>query len=225
MNAEIPHDFFADVKDVKPADGPRMSTALRWYDGIIDDILANPGTTVIATAQRLGRSPGTISAITSSDLFKARWEQRRAAFSMALDLHLSSKLATVAEKALDHTIEQLDKKRDSIPLPILKDIALGSLDRLGYGPKSASPATVQVNVNNVGAASPEALARARDRMRELELTSAAQRPSASPREDLRSLDSPAARATVSSAPSTDSESGQSASPPVAGLEVERGERD
>ena len=95
MNAEIPQDFFADVKDAKPADGPRMSTALRWYDGIIDDILANPGTTVLATAKRLGRNPGTISAITSSDLFKARWEQRRAAFSMALDLHLSSKLATV----------------------------------------------------------------------------------------------------------------------------------
>ena len=204
MNAEIPHDFFADVKDVKPADGPRMSTALRWYDGIIDDILANPGTTVLATAKRLGRNPGTISAITSSDLFKARWEQRRAAFSMALDLHLSSKLATVAEKALDHTIEQLDKKRDSIPLPILKDIALGSLDRLGYGPKSASPATVQVNVNNVGAASPEALARARDKMRDLELT-AAQRPSVS------SLEGPLREA---------------ANPPlVAGSEVETGEGD
>ena len=204
MNAEIPHDFFADVKDAKPADGPRMSTALRWYDGIIDDILANPGTTVIATAARLGRSPGTISAITSSDLFKARWEQRRAAFSMALDLHLSSKLATVAEKALDHTIEQLDKKRDNIPLPILKDIALGSLDRLGYGPKSAAPA-VQVNVNNgVGAASPEALARARDKMRDLELT-AAQRPSVS------SLEGPLREA---------------ANPPlVAGSEVETGEGD
>ena len=113
MNAELPSDFFADVKDAKPDTSPRVSTALRWYDGIIDDILANPGTTVMATAQRLGRSPHTISAITSSDLFKARWEQRRAAFSMALDLHLSQKLATVAEKALDHTIEQLDKKRDS----------------------------------------------------------------------------------------------------------------
>ena len=169
MNAELPKDFFADVKEAK-ADNDIKPSALRWYDGIIDDILANPGTTVKDTAARLGRSPSTISAITSSDLFRARWEQRRAQFSMALDLHLSQKLASVAEKALDHTIEQLDKKRDTIPLPILKDLALGSLDRLGYGPKPAPAAAVQVNVN-AGAASPEALERARERMRALELRS------------------------------------------------------
>ena len=169
MNAELPKDFFADVKEAK-ADNDIKPSALRWYDGIIDDILANPGTTVKDTAARLGRSPSTISAITSSDLFRARWEQRRAQFSMALDLHLSQKLASVAEKALDHTIEQLDKKRDTIPLPILKDLALGSLDRLGYGPKPAPAAAVQVNVN-AGTASPEALERARERMRALELRS------------------------------------------------------
>ena len=119
MNAELPADFFAEVKDAKPDPGPKISVALKWYDGIIDDILANPGTTVKDTAARLGRSPSTISAITNSDLFKARWEQRRAQFSMALDMHLSQKLAQVAEKALQHTITALDKKQDSIPLPIL----------------------------------------------------------------------------------------------------------
>jgi len=171
MNAELPADFFEEVKDAKPSSDPKISTALRWYDGIIDDILANPGTTVKDTAARLGRHPGTISAITSSDLFRARWEQRRAQFSMALDLHLSKKLATVAEKALDHTISALDKKQDSIPLPILKDLALGSLDRLGYGPSLRESPSVNVSINNVGAASPEALARAREKMRELELQS------------------------------------------------------
>jgi hypothetical protein len=170
MGAELPKDFFTDIKEAKAEPDARPS-ALRWYDGIIDDILANPGTTVKDTAARLGRSPSTISAITASDLFRSRWEQRRAQFSMALDLHLSQKLATVAEKALDHTIEQLDKKRDTIPLPILKDLALGSLDRLGYGPKQTAPlAAVQVNVNS-GAASPEALERARSKMRELEARS------------------------------------------------------
>jgi hypothetical protein len=169
MNAEIPHNFFSDVAEAKASKDPKISTALRWYDGIIDDILANPGTTVKDTAARLGRNPSTISAITSSDLFKARWEQRRASFNMALDLHLSAKLAAVAEKALDHTIEALDKKRDSIPLPILKDLALGSLDRLGYGPTREAPPAVQVNVNNGVTASAEALDRARNKMRELEL--------------------------------------------------------
>jgi hypothetical protein len=171
MNAELPPDFFSEVKDAKPSNDPRISTAIKWYDGIIDDILANPGTTVKDTATRLGRHPSTISAITNSDLFKARWEQRRAQFSMALDLHLSQKLAQVAEKALDHTIEQLDKKRDSIPLPILKDLALGSLDRLGYGPSRSESPSVNVSINNVATATPEALARAREKMKELELHS------------------------------------------------------
>jgi hypothetical protein len=193
MSMEIPADFFDGLKDAKPVDNVsghlKPSAALRWYDGIIDDILANPGTTVKDTAARLGRNPGTISAICNSDLFKTRWEQRRAQFSMALDLHLSQKLAQVAEKALDHTITALDKKQDTIPLPILKDLALGTLDRLGYGPSRSESASVSVNINNVGAASPEALERARKRMKDLEL------------------------------------SALTPSPPVAGSEVEDGEKD
>ena len=169
MGAELPKDFFADMQDAKaspPGESPR---ALRWYDGIIDDILAHPGTSIKDTAARLGRSASTVGTIMSSDLFKARWEQRRQQFSMALDLHLSQKLASVAEKALDHTIAVLDKKRDNIPLPILKDLALGSLDRLGYGPKSIPQAAVNVQVNTLATASPEALERARTKMKELEL--------------------------------------------------------
>jgi len=179
MGAELPKDFFSDVAEAKAERAPK---ALAWYDGIIDDILANPGTTVKDTAARLGRHPNTISAIMSSDVFRSRWEQRRQQFSMALDLHLSQKLATVAEKALDHTIEVLDKKRDSVPLPILKDLALGSLDRLGYGPKQQPQAAVQVNVNS-GAASPEALERARSKMKELELRSSVAGPKIEAGED------------------------------------------
>jgi hypothetical protein len=190
MSMEIPADFFDGLKDAKPVDNVsghlKPSAALKWYDGIIDDILANPGTTIKDTATRLGRHPGTISAIMNSDLFKSRWEQRRSQFNMALDLHLSEKLAQVAEKALEHTITQLDKKRDTIPLPILKDLALGTLDRLGYGPSRSESPSVAVNINNAVAASPEALERARKRMKDLEL---------------------------------------SASPPVAGLEAESGEKD
>lgn len=170
MNAELPADFFEGVKDATatPSKGPRPSVAMRWYDGIIDDMLANPGTTVKDTALRLGRHPHTISAIIGSDLFKARWDQRREQFNRALDIHLTQKLSQVAEKALQHTITTLDKKQDSIPLPILKDLALGSLDRLGYGPSRSESPSVQVTVNS-NTASAEALARAREKMRDLEL--------------------------------------------------------
>ena len=164
MNAEIPGDLFTDLEQVAPAKpGPHQpSVAQKWYDGIIDDILANPGTSIKDTAARLGRHPNTISAICNSDLFKSRWEQRRAQFSMALDLHLSNKLARVAEKALDHTLAALDRTQDKTPLPILKDLAMQSLDRLGYGPSRSESPSAQVNVNvQSGAASQEGLERAR----------------------------------------------------------------
>ena len=170
MNAEIPGDLFADLEQVAPAKpGPHQpSVAQKWYDGIIDDILANPGTSIKDTAARLGRHPNTISAICNSDLFKSRWEQRRAQFSMALDLHLSNKLARVAEKALDHTLAALDRTQDKTPLPILKDLAMQSLDRLGYGPSLRESPSAQVNVNvQSGSASQEGLAHAR---RQIELS-------------------------------------------------------
>jgi hypothetical protein len=139
-------------------------SGLMWYDDIIDDILGHPGTTMKDTARRLGRAATTICAIVSSDLFKARWTQRREQFNAALDERLTRKLASVAEKGLDATLEILDKKRDSIPLPVLNETVKNSLDRLGYGP---SPPTAPVVINN-NVVSAEALAKARENLRTID---------------------------------------------------------
>ena len=172
---ELPASFWMEANDLphnRP--GPPRTTgtgmwkpmaSLVWYDSIIDDILANPGTRLKDTAARLGRSNTTISSVVSSDLFKARWVQRREQFSQALDERLTRKLAAVAEKGLDATIEILDKKRDSIPLPVLNETVKNSLDRLGYGPSPPPAAPVIVNNNVVSA---EALAAARDNLRTIE---------------------------------------------------------
>jgi len=173
---ELPASFWMEANDLphnRP--GPPRSpggtgmwkpmASLVWYDSIIDDILANPGTRLKDTAARLGRSNTTISSVVSSDLFKARWVQRREQFSQALDERLTRKLAAVAEKGLDATIEILEKKRDSIPLPVLNETVKNSLDRLGYGPSPPPAAPVIVNNNVVSA---EALAAARDNLRTIE---------------------------------------------------------
>jgi hypothetical protein len=147
---------------------------MAWYDGIIDDLLSHPGTTIKDCALRLGRSYGTVSTIYNSDLFKARYRQRREAFEETLKDKLTDKLVKVAEAALDHTLTALEKKRDAIPLPLLNDIAKSSLDRLGYGPeppRSGSP-SVNVNLTNNNATqtvSAEGLARARAHLKTLEL--------------------------------------------------------
>jgi hypothetical protein len=177
-----PTSFFGDLADTKAtrnvfggADGKygwKPSSVMLWYDGIIDDLLANPGTSIKDTAKRLGRHPHTISLIASSDLFKARYEQRRKDYNDKLHDRLTAKLTEVAEKALDHTITALDQKRESVPLPLLHEIAKGSLDRLGYAPQSSSPIGATVINNNIvaaGTVSPEALARARSHLRDLQL--------------------------------------------------------
>lgn len=152
------------------------SKAMLWYDSIVDDMFANPGTTIKATAARLGRSPVTIGYIVNSDLFKARYAQRRDQFNEELDTRLIGKLAKVAELSLDLSLESLEKKRTAVPLPLLHEISDKALARLGYGPKPAGPAAVAVTVNNsntsaaqvVVPVSPAALAAARDTLRTIE---------------------------------------------------------
>ena len=164
---DLPTSFLAGASFF-PTKGAKQPGSMLWYDSIIDDILANPGTSIKDTAARLGRNPSTISAIVGADLFKARWAQRRAQFNDALDERLTAKLASVAEKSLDATIEVLDKKRDTIPLPVLNEVVKNSLDRLGYAPQTVAPqAPVQVNVSS-NVVSAEALARARENLRVLE---------------------------------------------------------
>lgn len=179
--AAIPESFFADIAPPRPAElgdlsqhsGWKPTKAMTWYDAIIDDMFAHPGTSLKETAARLGRSPVTVGLIVRSDLFKARYAQRREAFASELDMRLAGKLAKVAETALDLTQEVLNKKRDSVPLPLLNEITKGALDRLGYGPsRSESAQTVSVTVNNQQAVSaqvsPDALARARENLRLLQ---------------------------------------------------------
>lgn len=173
----VPDTFFADAAEVKPITnvfgdkGRRWmpSSAMMWYDGIIDDMFANPGTTWADLARRLGRSHAVISTIVTSDLFKARYAQRRADFDRAIQEKLTGKLVQVASAALDHTLTVLEKKRESIPLPQLQEITNASLDRLGYAPQKHVPQTVvNVTQQNAGVVSPEALARAREHLRSIE---------------------------------------------------------
>lgn len=184
---EVPSSFFDGLPDV-PAkttitsdlhvqDRPNSHVpvkAMMWYDAIIDDMFANPGTTQKATAQRLNRSAVTIGYVVNSDMFKARYAQRRDQFNEELDQRLIGKLAQVAELSLDYTIEKLNKVQSAVPLPMLHDIADKALNRLGYGPKGGGPSlAVTVNANNGGQqiiapVSADALAAARSTLRTIE---------------------------------------------------------
>ena len=182
---DLPASFWADLPTTEkpvanlppaPTGGQWQPTKMMyWYDSIIDDFLANPGTTVKETAARLGRNPVTISLIARSDLFKARYAQRRSEFNEDLDQRLTGKLAKIAETSLDLTLEVLEAKRDKVPLPQLIEIQNKALDRLGYGTSTSSNPSVVIHNNNSasaaaqsGAVTPEVLAEARRKLRLVE---------------------------------------------------------
>jgi hypothetical protein len=184
---EIPDSFFVGLPD--PATLPRAHPdskqtsptapmrALMLYDAIIDDIFANPTTTLGATAGRLRKSPSTISLVVRSDFFRARWLQRREQYNEDLNFRLTAKITKVVEKSLDVTLEKLETSTN-IPLPMLNEMNKTLLDRLGYGPSrsESAPGTVvnvgvQANANAAVAnaqASPEGLSRAREFLKILE---------------------------------------------------------
>jgi len=149
-----------DLDDTLPV---KDNLGMKWYDHIIDDLLANPGTSLAATAARLGRSASTVYTVCASDLFKARYSQRRAQFEEELSRKMVAKITKAADLALDATIEVLEKKRDAIPLPVLNELTKNTLDRLGYGPSREPPVVINNNV-----VSAEALAAAREKLKVVE---------------------------------------------------------
>lgn len=157
--APVRNVFGSEHKNWTPAG------AMKWYDDIIDDLLANPGTSLKDCAIRLGRSPSTVYTIASSDLFNARWAQRRQQYEEEINRKMVAKLTKTANLALDVTIEAIEKKRDAIPLPVLTELTKTALDRLGYSPEAKAAPAVVVNNNVVSA---EALAAAREKLKLVE---------------------------------------------------------
>jgi hypothetical protein len=136
-------------------------------DAIIDLLLVDPTLTQNDIAIRLERHPSTVAMIMNSDLFRARYEQRRAAQRAALTAEINTRLSRVAFQALELTEEILAKGRTAIPLPQLVDVADKTLARLGYGPKMiANPTLVMINnqTSVVAPVTPEQLQAARQKL-------------------------------------------------------------
>jgi hypothetical protein len=122
-----------------------------WYHSIIDFMLANPQSTKREMAKAFNCSEAAIVLITTSDIFRAHFDARRAEFSSQVDGAITSRLGEVALKSLGLMMEVLEKKQDQVPLMQLNEIVGGALTRLGYGlkPDVQTPApSVRVEVNS-----------------------------------------------------------------------------
>lgn len=162
LPADLPEDFWSapDAPQEKPTlegttaflPAPREGTTTWqpqklqfWYDGIIDIMIAQPGVKLVDIAAQLHKSPITIGLVVRSDMFKLRYEERRKSLAEAIDSRISQKLAKVAEKGLDLTLELMETKGDKMGVGAIKELTLGALDRLGYSPQAQSGPSVVVN--------------------------------------------------------------------------------
>lgn len=116
-----------------------------WYPAVSDWIVRNPSGTQKQMAAELGKSVHTISAIMQTDIFKEFHAQRMAEWRQRHDDAVRHRLLSIADQSLDILAEQMEKKRDQIPMAMVQEVAMSALDRLGYSPQSAA---VQVNVDN-----------------------------------------------------------------------------
>lgn len=137
-----------------------------WYDAIIDWMIANPGGTHKACAEALGRSAQTINMIVASDMFKARWAERRMELNTMYSEAIMLKTSRVAVLALDALEERLESAPRTIPVGSVADIAKQSMEALGFGAPKAGQAvpTQEVHVHVGG----DVLAQARERLRTIE---------------------------------------------------------
>lgn len=129
-----------------------------WYDAIIDWRLANPGRPEYECAHAFGVSANYLSLIVNSDMFKARWEQRRRDHSEQLGASVQQKLLGTLDASLDLIQEHLRSKRTAIPFQQLTDFSNKTLERLGYG----APKGPGVVINNTQSAAPAVVVSAVD---------------------------------------------------------------
>lgn len=137
-----------------------------WYDHVIDWMLANPEGNLKQCAEAVGRHPNTIRMIVASDMFKARWAERRGELNGMYNDAILLKTSRVAMQALDVLSERLESNPRGIPAATVADIASKSMEALGFGaPKVGQPLPHQEVHVHVGG---DVLAQARDRMRVIE---------------------------------------------------------
>lgn len=140
-----------------------------WWEAIIDTMLAHPEEDKREIAARLRVTPQTIYNITGTDMFQLRFSERREALNKTITEQIGVLTGKVAIRALETMYEKLSvEQRDKVPLKALADITDKTLSHLGYSPRLPGqplPAqAVQVHVT-VGS---DVLARAQQRLREVE---------------------------------------------------------
>lgn len=145
---------------------PAIHKISHRHEAIADWLIAHPDKPLAACARQFGVTQAWLSIIIHSDAFRALLERKRAQAFAATVIPLRQKMLGIAHAAYDRLAEKVDEVEDP---RLLLEIADKTAAKLGYGGRGAAAINAE-NVavqQNVFIADPDALARARDRLRRL----------------------------------------------------------
>lgn len=143
-----------------------------WYDSVIDWMILNPHCNLKQCARHFDVSPVWIYTLSKSDVFKAALTKRRVEHAGQISVDVIGKAGALADMAMDHLLEKFAEADEdtskALPLKFVRDTAEFALQALGYGAKHHSTAPTQQVSVQVNVVSPELLAEARARLREVQ---------------------------------------------------------
>ena len=134
-----------------------------WHKSLVDWELANPHAKLNDCAEAFRMSASYLSIVRNSDVYIEYANERRAEHNALVSESVIEKVEKVAGLSLDVLNERIEKERDEIGLGMVKDTADLALKALGFGSRNNGGGGGGVQI--IMGASPEAIERARTRMK------------------------------------------------------------
>ena len=136
-----------------------------WHERIVDWELMNPQLTMGDCALHFGKSETWISRIRNSDAFNEFRDRRIAEHQDMVSTSVIDKTEILAKQSLDLLHTRIREEQETIALSFVKETAEMALKALGYSRGAAAPSGAGGTTIFLGIADPDALARAREKLR------------------------------------------------------------
>ena len=137
-----------------------------WHERLADIMIANPHCTLGEIARALNKSQAWISIVKNSDAFIDYWKIRSKMHSDAVTGDIKAKGFAAAELALDRLHMKLEGPEvELMTVDTLLNVVDVTMKRFGYSQETNKAPVFNFNL---GAATPEQLAAAREKLRSVD---------------------------------------------------------
>ena len=128
-----------------PTQGARIKKISWWHNSIIEWMLANPESKLYECAEFFDVTPGWLSSIISSDIFKEEYKRRLGEHQTMMTEGIAEKIHGAAHITLDLLTERLMEDSGNLTFTQLQNCMDTTLKLAGFGQKQSAPLNVNVN--------------------------------------------------------------------------------